>query len=229
MDPPDGRTATSSDSERERLGMNKSLGARTWVATSITVLAAVSACSNSSADPPPSTSSANPSPSRVESSSPSMQPSKSDDASSAARALMRRYFAVTDQLGQHLNSSLAELKDITVGSQRTAERVLLESQRRLHERQTGDTRLVVIKLQSIDLDNSKPSAGKVPTALVDVCWDVSNVDVVDRTGSSIVSPNRPDKGWTRYTLANYHYKTDRQGGWRVASGQDLKQAPCASH
>jgi hypothetical protein len=63
---------------------------------------------------------------------------------------------------------------------------------------------------------------------VDVCWDVSDVDVIDATGKSVVSPGRPDTGWTRLTVANYRYSADPRGGWRVATGQDLKKPPCAA-
>ena len=85
-----------------------------------------------------------------------------------------------------------------------------------------------LKVQSVNLDNSDPTAGKVPTVVIDVCWDVSKVDVLDKSGKSIVSPDRPDTGWTRYTVANYEYAADPTGGWRVATGQDLKQTPCAA-
>jgi hypothetical protein len=88
--------------------------------------------------------------------------------------------------------------------------------------------VVKLDVQSVNLDNSDPSASKVPTIQIDVCWDVSKVDVVDSAGKSIVSKSRPDIGWTRLTVANYDYVIDPQKGWRVATGQDLKKAPCAA-
>ena len=96
------------------------------------------------------------------------------------------------------------------------------------QRQTGTTAISELKVQSVNLDNSDPDAGKVPTVVIDVCWDVSKVDVLDKSGKSIVSPTRPDTGWTRYTVANYDYAADPTGGWRVATGQDLKKTPCAA-
>ncbi len=68
----------------------------------------------------------------------------------------------------------------------------------------------------------------MPTVVIDVCWDVSKVDVLDKSGKSIVSPTRPNTGWTRYTVANYVYAADPTSGWRVATGQDLKKTPCAA-
>ena len=85
-----------------------------------------------------------------------------------------------------------------------------------------------LTVQTVNLDNSDPKAGKVPTVVIDVCWDVSKVDVLDKSGASIVSPDRPDTGWTRYTVANYRYADNPTKGWRVATGQDLKQTPCST-
>jgi hypothetical protein len=96
------------------------------------------------------------------------------------------------------------------------------------QRQIGTTANSELTVQSVNLDNSDPSAGEVPTVVIDVCWDVSKVDVLDKSGKSIVSPNRPDTGWTRYTVANYKYAADPTSGWRVATGQDLKQTLCAA-
>jgi hypothetical protein len=84
----------------------------------------------------------------------------------------------------------------------------------------------VLQVQSVNLDNSDPSAGKVPTVQVDVCVDVSDVDILDKAGKSTVSQRRPDTGWTRFTVANYHWSSHPKDGWRVATGEDLKKAPC---
>lgn len=62
---------------------------------------------------------------------------------------------------------------------------------------------------------------------IDVCWDVSDVDVLDRTGQSVVTPERADRGWTRLIVANYSWTSDPDSGWRVAGGKDLEKSPCA--
>lgn len=92
--------------------------------------------------------------------------------------------------------------------------------------QTGETRIAELVVQSVDLDNSDPKAGRVPTVQVDVCYDVSDVDVVDEDGQSIVSPERPEVGWIRYFVANYEWATDPSAAWRVANSKSLEQAPC---
>ena len=107
-------------------------------------------------------------------------------------------------------------------------RTVLRQQHARHEQQIGSLVIADTKVQSVSLDNSDPSAGKVPSVVIDVCWDVSKVDVVNANGTSVISPSRPDRGWTRLTVANYNYAADPRSGWRVASGQDIRQAPCAA-
>ncbi|THI92773.1 hypothetical protein E7Z54_21530 [Nocardioides sp.] len=141
---------------------------------------------------------------------------------------MRSYFTVVDQLRSESAADLKKLKSVATSAQLNAVTTLIDRSRDEGQRQTGTTAINELKVQSVNLDNSDPKAGKVPTVVIDVCWDVSKVDVLDRSGKSIVSPDRPDAGWTRYTVANYDYAADPTGGWRVATGQDLKQTPCAA-
>ncbi|WP_310964097.1 hypothetical protein [Nocardioides terrisoli] len=148
-------------------------------------------------------------------------------AATDATAVVRKYFATLDRLGQHPTSRLSSLASVTTSTELTAERAFLRAQHRRGERQVGNTRIAHLKVQSVNLDNSDPTAGRVPTVSIDVCWDVSKVDVVDRTGKSIVSPNRADSRWTRYDVANYHYRANPSNGWRVADAHDLKATPCA--
>ena len=194
-------------------------------ATGTLMLAAVSACGGTDADPPQTSEPSSTSPSTpATSSSPS---SPSDEARADASDALRNYFTVVDQLRSDPKGDLKKLKSVATSAQLNAVETLIGRQRDEGQRQTGTTAINEMQVQSVSLDNSDPKAGKVPTVVIDVCWDVSKVDVLDKSGKSIVSPDRPDTGWTRYTVANYKYAADPTGGWRVSTGQDLKQAPCA--
>lgn len=204
--------------------MTYARGART-LATAVLLLVAVTSCADDGNDPSASKS---PAPSLpAPNITTSMPPSESQIASGAASSLVRKYYATVDKLSQHDAVALDELSAVATSIQLSAQRALLRSQRARGERQTGDTRIAQLMVQSVDLDNSDPDSGKVPTILIDVCWDVTEVDVVDAKGKSVVSPGRPASGWTRLRVANYHYTAHPTGGWRVATGQDLKQKPCA--
>lgn len=206
---------------KNRLGL-------TFLATGTLLLAAVSACADTDADPPPATPATS---SPTESTEPATSPSPmspNDDATADATAAMTEYYSVLDELRADPSSDLKELETVAIGTQLNAVQTLVQRQRDQGQRQTGSTAIGELKVQSVTLDNSDPDAGKVPTVVIDVCWDVTKVDVLDKSGKSIVSPNRPNTGWTRYTVANYEYAADPTGGWRVATGQDLKQTPCAA-
>jgi hypothetical protein len=200
------------------------LGLISW-ATGTLMLAAVAACGGTDTDPP-ATAEPSSSPSSPTTSASSSSPS--DAASADATEAVRTYFTVVDQLRSDPAADLKKLKSVATSAQLNALTTLIDRSRDEGQRQTGRTAINELQVQSVNLDNSDPKAGKVPTVVIDVCWDVSKVDVLDKSGKSIVSPDRPDTGWTRYTVANYKYAADPSGGWRVATGQDLKQTPCAA-
>lgn len=196
------------------------------LATAALLLVAVTACAGDGKDP---AARASPSPSSpAPNTATSTPPSETEMAAAAASSVVRKYYAAVDELSQRPDVPLRELSTVATSVQLSAQKTLLRSQRAKGLRQTGDTWIARLRVQSVNLDNSDPKAGKVPTVQVDLCWNVSKVDVVGANGKSIVSPSRPDTGWTRLTVANYRYATDPTGGWRIATGQDLKQAPCAA-
>ncbi|CAN5123788.1 hypothetical protein BH09ACT10_BH09ACT10_00440 [soil metagenome] len=146
--------------------------------------------------------------------------------SEAVSGIVRQYFATVDALRQDPKGSSGELTAVAASTQFAAQKKLLLSQRKQGFQQIGDTKVIELEVQSVSLDNSDPAAGRVPTAIVDVCWDVGDVDVVNDDGDSVVSPDRVAIGWTRLTVANYAWASDPTGGWRIAGGEDLKKAPC---
>lgn len=196
------------------------------LATAAILLAATAACADDGNDP---AASGSPTPSSpAPTTATTTPPSDTEVASEAASDVVRRYFATVDQLRQDPDQPSTELNAVTISTQLSAQKKLLESQRTDGRRQVGDTQIVELTVQAINLDNSDPQAGKVPTVQVDVCFDVSEVDVLDANEKSVVSPDRPDTGWIRFLVSNYEWAGDPKGGWRVASGQDLEQAPCAA-
>lgn len=191
------------------------------VATGVLALAAGTSCTQdgTTTDPtePPATSPSTPT---------SQQTSDTEAAAKAATDVVGDYYDLLDDLRQDHSKSIDALSKVETSSQLTADRRLLENERSKKLKQVGDTDVADTSVENVNLDNSDPSAGKVPTVTVDVCWDVSGADLVDASGKSVVSPDRADIGWTRYIVANYQYRTDPLTGWRVASGRDLEKPPC---
>ena len=200
-------------------------GLTSWAAGTV-MLAVVSACGASDTDALPSP---KPAPSSPSAATTSASPTSPSDAATAdATPAIRNYFTVLDDIRGDPAADLRQLRSVATSTQLNAVGTLIRRQRDEGQHQTGTTAISKLKVQSVNLDNSDPDVGKVPTVVIDVCWDVSEVDVLDKSGQSIVSPDRPDTGWTRYTVANYEYAADPSGGWRVATGQDLEKTPCAA-
>jgi hypothetical protein len=197
------------------------------VATAALLLAVTPSCTDGRGNAPAASRTSSASPRVPTASSPTPQ-SEEEKASVAASELVQRYYATVDELSQDPDAEIDQLSSVATSLQLSAQRKALQNQRKNGQRQTGSTKVVLVKVQSVNLDNSDPTSGRVPTVQVDVCWDVSHVDVVDPDGKSVVAPGRPDSGWTQLSVTNHDYRKDPSKGWRVATGQDIERASCAA-
>lgn len=192
----------------------------TSVATAALVVVALGACSNDGNDPE-----ASPSASQSTSSSPApttpTPPSESEIASEAASDVVRAYFATVDQVRQDAKRPETDLEAVASSTQLTAQKRLLKNQRESGRRQVGDTKVIEISVESVSRDDPA-------TAYVDVCWDVSGVDILDADGKSVVTDGRKDVGWTPFVVTDLAWETAPTDGWRVSSGSDLEKDPCAA-
>lgn len=193
------------------------------VATAALLLAAVTSCADSGSDPEPTSTPTITSTAPSPSASPT---SASEIASKGAAEAVRRYYDVRNQLRKDPKQPLDLLKTVAIGTELGTQQNLFKRERNDELHQTGETKVSVLEVQAVNLDNSDPSVGKVPTVQVDVCFDVGDVDLINAGGKSVVSDDRPDTGWQRYIVANYEYHSDPAGAWKVASGQDIGRAPC---
>jgi hypothetical protein len=130
-------------------------------------------------------------------------PSQRDVAIEAATALVYEFYKVRNVLRQDSQKPLRALDAVAVSTELAAQLRLFKAERRQGLHQTGETKIAGLDVQSVDLDNLDPKVGKVPTVQVDVCFDVSGVDIVDAAGQSAVGPDRPKTGWIRYLVSNY--------------------------
>jgi hypothetical protein len=193
------------------------------LATAVLLLVAGTSCANDDGDPTDPRS--NPPASSPSSSSPTPT-SPSESATAAATATVNDYYAIRNQLRRDPEQPLSMLKSVAISTELATQQTLFKRERKQGLHQTGETKVVELEVQSVNLDNSDPQAGKVPTVQIDVCFDVSGVDVLDADGKSVVTPDRPDTGWIRYSVANYEWDSDPDGAWRVASSQDIDRTPC---
>lgn len=198
------------------------------VLTAALLLSLATSCTagSGSASPTLSSSSTTPQPSVSASQSPSPSDPKSL-ARARAEDLVHEYYALVDRVGADQDAPLSRLERVAASVELEVRRADLQRWRQDGWRKTGRTRIADVVVQSVSLDNSDPKAGLVPTVQVDVCYDVSNVDILDSAGASVVSPDRANRAWERLQVANYDYDNDPGGGWRVAALETLEKAPCA--
>ena len=199
---------------------------RGWsgLATVALLLAVSTACSNTSAGDPR----ISPTPTVSSPSVTATPPSDNDVATASATKTVRDYYAVRDQLRQDPTRPLKQLTTVAISTELSAQENLFRRERRDGLHQTGDTKIAELIVQSVSLDNSDPKAGRVPVVQIDVCFDVSKVDIVDKNDSSVVIKNRPDRGWIRFSVANYKWNVEPAGAWRVASSEDVERTPCTA-
>jgi hypothetical protein len=167
-----------------------------------------------------------PSPTATEPSPTSAAPSPTSDrdrAEAGARTAVDTYYTVLDDVASDPALPLDRLDDALAGDYLTAWRTELEKNRGNGWTQTGTTRIVEVTTQGVDV----PSDGTTATVVFDTCYDVSEVDVVDSSGASVVNKDRPDRGWSRLTLTNAAFADNPNAGWRVTTGETLEKEPCA--
>lgn len=231
-DLPDGRRDVAFPSrdalakEIESSGMTISRGTLA-IATAALLLAAASACGDDGADPlgtpTPTLTTSSPRPTTAT----STPATDSETAAAAASALIESYYNVRNALRQDSTQPLTLLNSVASGTELAAQRNLFLRERREGLRQVGETTIAELTVESVNLDDSTPKIGKLPTVQIDACFDVSGVDIVDVKGESVVPPERPDTAWLRFIVTNPDWKTDPDAGWRVTSSQDLERTPCA--
>ncbi len=184
------------------------------IATSVLFLTACSGAHDVDPLSPPDASTIDPSEQET-----SFQPSETQAVEEQIKETVQLYFATVDRVRQRSSEPSVSLESVASSSQLIAQQELLENQREAGLRQVGGTEIVELRLESVSL-------GDPAIALVDVCWDVRAVDVVDGERRSVVTPERKNVGWTRYTVTNDKWESTTDDGWRVSGGADLEKEPC---
>ena len=190
-------------------------------AAGLTALLALTACNGGE----PTTTEPTSSPTPTETTSAPADPK--EQAVTDATAALQRYFEMVDQLAQNPKMPLEKnLKKVVTSSGYSLTWTVLNQGRRKGYTQHGETTFEVDKVLEVSLDNSNPKKGVAPTVQLQVCYDVSNVDVVDKSGASVVSDDRLDKAIATYWVSNYDYKSDPRGGWIVSGRQARGDRTC---
>ncbi len=183
------------------------------------ILAAValtSACNSAEGGPPGTTTSATATPTTT-SPSPTPTPTKTlsqaEKDIEAAEEAVEQFWAVRSRLAQTPEEPISELLKVTRGKTYETWARQMQVQRTKRLKQVGDPELV-----SVEGRATKKVDGR-QTIRVDVCYDVSKVNVVDAEGKSVVSPDRVARARASYLVSEY------RDGWFVID-DETKAKPC---
>ncbi|WP_415296885.1 hypothetical protein [Cellulosimicrobium sp. SJTW-1] len=105
-------------------------------------------------------------------------------------------------------------------------KALLQSNRDDKLRMTGSTRIAELDPVGADLTNTQPDGTRTPTAEFEVCLDVSDADLVDASGASVLGEDQPTTGWEHAIVINRQWDEDLAGGWVVTTLRTMEKAPC---
>lgn len=165
------------------------------------------------------------SPTATTSPSPSPSPSESktpeEEATELAEQAVRDYYDVEAAAMQDPeNFKQEELKDVAISSALTDLQNQLSAARGLGQHAIGATKIVEIKDPEVNLEPKDD----VTNIVFLVCYDVSDLNIVDEDGKSVVPTDRKDTGVKRVGVANYKYPAADQ--WRVAFTEYKEKLQC---
>lgn len=108
-----------------------------------------------------------------------------------AIARAQDFVAMLDKLSSNPKANLDQLSTVGRGKAADKWRQIILDDRSAGHRQTGTTKLTLVSAKAGSSDQRW---------IVTMCLDVSDVDVVDRDGKSVVSRTRPDRVRDRLTV-----------------------------
>lgn len=115
-----------------------------------------------------------------------------EEAFAAAEATLRQYIEKSNVLDLNDQKSIDEFLSLSTDEQRAFDGDRLAKYKDEGYKLSGATRVVTVVAASVERHRNYVVLG--------VCLDVSSVDVLDGSGKSIVSPDRPDLQSLRATV-----------------------------
>jgi hypothetical protein len=140
----------------------------------------------------------------------------------AAEGRYREFLQVVDTIGLAGFRDAAALRTVAVPPERTVQQLAVRQSNGL--RQQGRSRLSSLEVSSVVLN---PATGDYPAVVLQACLDVSGVDVVDRSGRSVVTRDRAERSRSTVTMYKYTKGTTgaEAGGWFVYQAT-ARNEPC---
>jgi hypothetical protein len=152
-------------------------------------------------------------------STPSASPSSAspeDQAKELAKATIERYWSTYTECLEDTNAQPTCFDDVAIAIERQKLQNTLSGARQVGSRASGPIRVISIDLVTVDLTNRvTETPPTVPYVVYRVCVDVSQFQIVDRDGKSIIPADRKPRVSGDMSVANYKLPDKTQ--WRVDS------------
>ena len=182
-------------------------------------------CSEPDPTPVPTTPATSVTPTTAASPSPtSLTPE--EEATAAAEEVVRDYFETVPRcLADPLNTEPSCFEDVAVGTELNNRRNSLIAAKQAESTASGALEVISLERQSVDLTHD-PQANPpdAATVIFRVCTDVSQFQVVDKDGNSLIPADRAPRTLTNMGVFNYDYPD--AAGWRVGFVEELEEESC---
>ena len=169
--------------------------------------------SNTTSDPSTATTSTDASPTTT---TPTPTKSPEDEAIEAAEKMIPLYFQVGDSsIAAPDKFDREELKKVAISTALDDMQNLMSAFQNQQLKASGSTKVESMTNPRVDLKlDLKKSPPDVPTVQLDVCIDVSKLNVVDKDGKSAIPADRKPRQLWRVGVSNYEYP--KADAWRVS-------------
>jgi hypothetical protein len=153
-------------------------------------------------------------------------PSPEDEAAAHAEEVVRAYNRVQVQcLADPPNTPITCFDGVAITTELTTLRNSLSSAQALQTTASGSIEVVSVEVVKVDLANDlSVSPPIVPEVVLRVCEDVSQFNIVDEAGNSVVPADRPDHVLVDLSVLNYAYPDPAQ--WRVGFVTAVEGSAC---
>jgi hypothetical protein len=200
----------------------------TAAATAAGLLVLTAACSTGGPEATEPTASPTPPSAVTPSGSPTLTPTESLDpeeqAIQQAQVALRELYRVESELGSNPRASLRRLKAVAVSRELYEQQQQFRLMRQEGERIIGRAEILDMEVTDVGLTNKpKQQPPEIPFVEIELCYDVTDVSVVDDSGESVVLPSRRDRAKATYGVVNYDWPD--ANGWRVGYST-VKGEPC---
>lgn len=151
--------------------------------------------------------------------------SPEDEAVKLAEPVVHEYFRLEDKALQAPSKfKYQRFGEVSIGS---AQNYLEQEHSAAGEQglhQIGETEVVSVEANEVDLTyKPKETPPEIPFVEFTVCYDVTGLDTVDKSGKSIIPDSRKDRGVVQVGVANYEYP---DGVWLVDIVEYLEEETC---